>query len=316
MVGGPVPEATQGDLLEEVGNCAAPVFRYLERLAAHGEVIYQDDTAVRVVALMEENRQPEAPARTGRYTTGLIAAVEGRRMCLYYAGRQHAGENRAALLSKREPQRGKPLVMSAAVASNAADEQTLIRCHCLAHGQRKFRDLDEVFPGESAGVTQGWRQVFAQEEKAREQPWSAEERLAYPQTYSGPLLDGLKEGLEQQGTERTVEPNSSLGQAIAYLLKHWVPLTRFLTVPGAPRDNNGAERARKLGIRQRKNSRCYATEQSASIASLLTRVIAPCVPAGGNAVAYRGAVQTHRHAVFADPAAWLPWPYPAALGPP
>jgi hypothetical protein len=206
--------------------------------------------------------------------------------------------------------------MSDALASNAADEQTLIRCHCLAHGQRKFRDLDEVFPGESAGVTQVWRQVFAQEEKAREQPWSAEERLAYPQTYSGPLLDGLKEGLEQQGTERTVEPNSSLGQAIAYLLKHWVPLTRFLTVPGAPRDNNGAERARKLCIRQRKNSRCYATEQSASIASLLTRVIATCVPAGGNAVAYLGAVQTHRHAVFADPAAWLPWTYPAALGPP
>jgi hypothetical protein len=61
-----VPDATQWDQIERVADCAYPVFKHLERLAAQGEVIYQDDTAVRVVALMEENRQPEAPARTGR----------------------------------------------------------------------------------------------------------------------------------------------------------------------------------------------------------------------------------------------------------
>jgi transposase len=316
LVGVPVPDATQWDLIEAVGDCAYPVFKYLERLAAQGEVIYQDDTAARVLALIAENRQPEAPERTGIYTTGLIAEVGGRRICLYYAGRQHAGENLAALLSKREPQRDKPLVMSDALASNAADEQQLIRCHCLAHGQRKFRDLDEDFPGESAVVTQVLRQVFEHEEKAREQHWSAEERLAYHQTYSGPLLEGLKAWLEQQGTERTVEPNSSLGQAIAYLLKHWAPLTRFLTVPGAPLDNNVAERALKLWIRQRKNSLFYATEHSAYIASLLTSVIATCVQAGVNALDYLVAVQEHRQAVFAQPAAWLPWTYQTALVPP
>jgi hypothetical protein len=315
LVGVLVPDATQWDLIEEVGNCAFPVFKYLERLAAQGEVIYQDDTAARVLALIAENRQPEVPERTGMYTTGLIAEMEGRQICLYYAGRQHAGENLAVLLSKREPQRGKPLVMSDALASNAADEQTLIRCHCLAHGQRKFRDLDEVFPGESAVVTQVLRQVFEHDEEAREQQLSAAARLAYHQTYSGPLLAGLKAWLEQQGTERTVEPNSSLGQAIAYLLKHWVPLTRFLTVPGAPLDNNVAERALKLCLRQRKNSLFYATEHSAYIASLLTSVIATCVQAGVNALEYLVAVQENRQAVFANPAAWLPWTYDTALGP-
>jgi len=119
--------------------------------------------------------------------------------------------------------------MSDALASNAAEEQTLIRCHCLAHGQRKFRDLDEDFPGESAVVTQVLRQGFEHDEEARVRQLSAAARLAYHQTYSGPLLDGLKEWLEQQGTERTVEPNSSLGQALAYLLGHWKTLTRFST---------------------------------------------------------------------------------------
>jgi transposase len=91
MVGVPVPDATQWDLIEAVGDCAYPVFKYLERLAAQGEVIYQDDTAVRVLTLIAENRQPEASERTGMPTTGLIAEVGGRRICLYYAGRQHAG---------------------------------------------------------------------------------------------------------------------------------------------------------------------------------------------------------------------------------
>jgi transposase len=247
--------------------------------------------------------------------TGLIAEVEGRRIGLYDAGRQHAGENLAALLRQREPQRAQPLVMSDALASNAVEDQPLIRCHCLAHGQRKFRDLDEDFPGESAVVTQVLRQVFEHDAEARTQQLSADERLVYHQTYSGPLLTGLKAWLEQQGPERTVEPNSSLGQAITYLLKHWESLTRFLTVPGAPLDNNVAERALKLCIRQRKNSLFYATEHSAYIASLLTSVIATCLQAGVNALDYLVAVQAHRQAVFTNPGTWLPWNYPAALVP-
>ena len=87
-------------------------------------------------------------------------------------------------------------------------------------------------------------------------------------------------------------------------------------MPGAPLDNNTAERALKLCIRQRKNSLFYATEHSASIASLLTSVIATCLQAGVNALDYLVAVQDHRKAVFADPAAWLPWTYHTALVPP
>jgi transposase len=125
----------------------------------------------------------------------------------------------------------------------------------------------------------------------------------------------LKRWLEQQTVQRLVEPNSSLGKAIAYLLDHWETLTRFLHRPGAPLENNVAERALKLAIRQRKNSLFYATEHSAYIASILTSVIATCVQAGVNALDYLVAVQDHRHQVFANPSAWLPWNYEAALVP-
>jgi len=325
LVGVPVPDATQWDQGERGGDCMYPVFKYLEKLAAQGDVIFQDDTPGRVLALIAENRQARAQAhvqgkakvdvRTGMQTTALIVQVGERRISLYYTGRRHAGENLEALLRKREPGREKPLVMSDALGSNQAEEAGLIRCHCLAHGRRKFSELDEVFPAESAVVTDALKVVYEHDEAAREQQLNAAERLAYHQTYSVPIMVPLKTWLEQQTAQRLVEPNSSLGKAVVYLLGHWETLTRFLTVPGAPLDNNTAERALKLCIRQRKNSLFYATEHSATIASLLTSVIATCVQAGVKALDYLVAVQEHRQEVFANPGAWLPWNYPAALVP-
>jgi hypothetical protein len=325
LVGVPVPDATQWDQGEVVGDCTHPVFKYLEKLAAQGEVIFQDDTPQRVLALIEENQKAAAQARaqgkgkvdarTGMQTTALIVQVGERRICLYYTGRRHAGENLERLLAQREPGRDKPLVMSDALSSNKAEEAGLIRCHCLAHGRRKFTELEEDFPAESAVVVQALKLVYEHDDEAREKQLSAEERLVYHQTYSAPILTALKTWLEEQTAQRRVEPNSSLGKAISYLVDHWPTLTRFLTEAGAPLDNNSAERALKLCIRQRKNSLFYATEHSAYIASVLTSVIATCVQAGVNALAYLVAVQEHRQEVFANPGAWLPWNYPAAPAP-
>jgi transposase len=321
MVGVPVADATQWDQIERVADCAYPVFEQLKTLAAQGAVIYQDDTHVRILSLIAENRRTQAAdtsgARTGMYTTALVAQQGAQTICLYFAGRAHAGENLEALLTHREADRGKPLVMSDALANNnTADEAALIRCHCLAHGRRKFTELEEVFPAECALVIEALKQVFDHEEEARVQHMNAEVRLKYHQQYSGPIMEALKDWLDAQFEERNVEPNSSLGKAFQYLLTHWHTLTRFLEVPGAPLENNMAERALKLAIRQRKNSLFYKTDYSAYIASMLTSLIATCLHAGVNALEYLVALQENRPAVFRDPAAWLPWNYHTHLAPP
>ena len=59
--------------------------------------------------------------------------------------------------------------MSDALSANAADEAALIRCHCLAHGRRKFSELAEVFPAERTVVIDALTQVFDHEEEARVQ---------------------------------------------------------------------------------------------------------------------------------------------------
>jgi rubredoxin len=320
MLGVPVPDATQWDQIEVVGDCAYKVFAQMEREAAQGELIFHDDTAVRILALIQENRDLVAAAhaqglstpneRTGMHTTALVVQVGEHTAILYYSSRCHAGENLQGLLDKREAGRDKPLAMSDALASNAvADESRLIRCHCLAHGRRKFSDLEAVFPHECQVVLEVLSQVFDHDEQARKEQLSPQARLAYHQAQSQPLMEALKTWLDKQMDDHLVEPNSALGKAIGYMQRHWVTLTKFLSVPGAPLDNNLAERALKLFIRQRNNSLFYKSTHSAYIASVLTSLIATCLYAGVNAVEYLVALQEHRREVFADPAAWLPWAY-------
>jgi hypothetical protein len=183
----------------------------------------------------------------------------------------------------------------------------------LAHGYRQFREIDEVFPSECQRVLDDLAQVYEHDEKTRKQAMSPSARLNYHQTHSAPILTALQAWLKQQLDDRLVEPNSSLGKAFLYLLNRWRSLTRFLSIPDAPLDNNTAERALKLMIRQRHNSLFFASVHSAQVASLLSSLIATCAAAGVNALAYLIALQQHRSAVFAQPAAWLPWNYTEAV---
>jgi hypothetical protein len=326
MLGVPVPDATQWDQIEKVADCSYRVFACLETLAAQGELIYQDDTSVRILTLLKANQEVQARAealgfsrsqeRTGMFTTALVVQVGACTICLYYSGRSHAGENLKALLEQRQARLDKPLVMSDALSRNEAKEDGLIRCHCLAHGRRQFSDLEDVFPTECQVVIEALKQIFDHEDEARAQQMSPTDRLTYHQAYSQPIMDELKHWLQKQCDDRLVEPNSALGKAMAYMQNHWETLTRFLQVPGAPLDNNLVERALKLFIRQRKNSLFYKTEYSAYLASVLTSLIATCLYAGVNAVEYLVALQEHRAEVFATPSAWLPWNYQASLAPP
>jgi transposase len=316
-LGTPRPDSTQWDQIENVGDGCDVVFEYLERVAAQGELIYQDDTTVRIWSLFKKNQQiradafaqgwSRAQARTGMFTTARVVRVGEPLLCLYDSGRAHAGENLAALLAQREADLEPPLVMSDALSRHDIDEGLVMRCHCLTHGRRQFSDIEEVFPTECRVGLEALKQGVDHEEEAREQQMSPEARLAYHQAYSQPLMDDLKSWLGKQMADRLVEPNSAVGQAIADMQAHWVTLTRCLQIEGAPLDHHLVERALKLFIRQRKNSLFYKSEHRAYMASVLTRLSVTCIYAGVNVIDYFVALQEPRAEVCADPSAWLPW---------
>jgi len=116
-------------------------------------------------------------------------------------------------------------------------------------------------------------------------------------------------GLGAQLDERRVEPNSGLGQAIAYFLKHWTPLTRFLEVVWAPLDSNLVERALKRAILHRKASLFYKTPNGAHVGDLFMAIIHTCELNRVEAFDYLTVVQQNLDALHAAPGAWLPWTY-------
>ena len=78
----------------------------------------------------------------------------------------------------------------------------------------------------------------------------------------------LHERLTRQIEDRLVEPNSGLGQAVSYMLKHWSELTLFLRQAGASLDNNVCERALKKVILHRKNAMFYLTDNGARVGDM------------------------------------------------
>ena len=162
---------------------------------------------------------------------------------MFFSGRQHAGENLSDVLRERAKALSPPIQMCDALSRNLPAELETIVAHCLAHGRRQFVDVAEHFPEECRHVLESLAVIYHNDAIARERNLSPQERLEFHQSQSGPAISELQAWLQRQFDDRLVEPNSSLGKAIAYMLNHWMRLTLFLRQPGAPLDNNICERA-------------------------------------------------------------------------
>ena len=84
----PLPESVQFMRCEAVADAVLPVFLSLRAQAAGGEVLYADDTRVRVLELMKENKHLAESERRGMQTTGIVARVGEHEIALYQSGRQ------------------------------------------------------------------------------------------------------------------------------------------------------------------------------------------------------------------------------------
>jgi hypothetical protein len=308
----PLPASTQWEIAEQMANQIYPVYPELIRQAAQGDVVYNDDTTMKILALMQNNDQQDQSERKGIFTTGIVSTLNDQKIALFYTGRKHAGENMADLLQQRQSDRSPPIQMCDALSRNTSEAFKRILANCLAHGRRKFVEVALNFPEQCRYVIETLAEVYKNDEIAKEQNMTADERLHFHQRKSGPLMEDLKIWLNYQLDQKKVEPNSGLGQAISYMLNHWKPLTLFLRVPKAPLDNNICERALKKAILHRKNSMFYKTENGARVGDLFMSLIHTCNLAGVNPFNYLTALQQHVSELSQRPGRWMPWNYTAA----
>lgn len=319
----PLPAATQWDLLLRTIAGPEAVHQELIRQAAQACLLHNDDTYAKLLGPVRHRGAPldledepgsEAESkRTGTFTSGIFAVRDGCRIALFFTGHQHAGENLADLLRHRAGGLDPPLQMCDALSRNLPKQLETILCNCLSHARRSFVDVEPRFPDECRHVLETLRDVYHNDELARQQGLSPPDRLAWHQEHSAPLMNDLQKWFEAQFEEKKVEPNSTLGEAIQYMQKHWHELTQFLRVAGAPLDNNVVERALKRAILHRKNSLFFRTERGAHFADVYMTLIHTAELCGANPIEYLQALMQHASDVAARPGDWLPWNYQHAL---
>jgi hypothetical protein len=149
FTGQPLIEATLWERCEATADAALGVYSHLLRLAAQGEVIYTDDTGVRILSCLKEDGEEKGPKTN---TSGIVVKVCEQEIAFYLSGRRHAGENLAQLLTKREAGLKRPFQMSDALASNTSVEKEVTSGYCLIHARRKLYELREDYPTECAVV--------------------------------------------------------------------------------------------------------------------------------------------------------------------
>jgi transposase len=135
----------------------------------------------------------------------------------------------------------------------ARDGPGFMLAHCWAHTKRKYDEIATNWPMACAEIGALIGELYAIE------------RLV-PGPFPG---DGAAQTLRQQlrtdrsqpvldriwtwATEQAGLPRSDFGKAVRYMLERWTGLTRFVTNPRIPLDNNAAERALRGPVVGRKN---------------------------------------------------------------
>lgn len=324
----PLPASTQWEIVDRMTEAISPAYEELIQQGACGQVIHNDDTGMKILALckLRQQQKPDEEdeddheafaynkSRNGSFTSGFICKVDQRSIALFFTGEHHAGENMETLLEKRKQDLAPPIQMCDGLKRNLPRSFSVILSNCLAHGRRHFIDVAEDFPEECRFVIETLAEVFANEEIALERKMTPAERLLFHQNKSKPVMDNLKQWLDEQFVQKKVEPNSGLGTAITYMLNRWKQLTLFLEVEGAPLHNNVCERALKKAVLHRKNSLFYKSFRGAYVGDALMSLIHTCNLSKVNPFEYLVALQLHRQQLKNHPEQWMPWNYRATLG--
>jgi transposase len=148
-VGIPLPASTQWEIVAETAEVIRPAFEELIRQAAQGEVFYNDDTSMKIVALARASPHSVEVAeevsssreRTGQFTSGIVSTRQGQRIVMFFTGRKHAGENFARVLAHRAAESAPPIQMCDALSRNLPklpEKLEIMVGHCNAQARRRF----------------------------------------------------------------------------------------------------------------------------------------------------------------------------------
>lgn len=315
LLGTSISASTIFDQCEKVANALNPVFKAIKRSAANASLFYLDDTTNRILEqkpVVKKSRDGRERLRSGIYTSAVLAITDDdRRLVLFQTNVGHAGEFMQEILNARDSARAPPLLMSDALSANHVMEHDFHKCLCNAHGRRMFVELIDQSPDEVVHALELYQHAWVNEVHCVDNALSPEQRRDYHKEHSLPHLETLHGWCHEKLDSDAAEPNSNLGKAMRYFIRHFDGLSAFCRISKSPVDNNEIERLIKLIVRARRNSLFFKTAVGADISDIITSVLAVCNENDVNGFDYLNAIQRNQASVKASPEKWLPWNYPS-----
>ena len=238
-----VPRVTQARWLIQSAEHLKPLAEAMNQVLLGSDLILMDETTVQV--LKEKGRDPSTksymwvrrggpkdktvvlytyePSRSGDIPVQLLKGWKGYLMTDGYAGYHQVGRNEGVELLA-----------------------------CWAHARRYFVDVIKLQPKHKRGRADDMVAMIAELYAVEKEVRKAEDAERYHArlTKSKPILDRIKLWLDREvdGTP----PKGALGVAIAYALKYWPRLIRYIERGDLPIDNNPCEGSIRPFVRGRR----------------------------------------------------------------
>lgn len=160
----------------------------------------------------------------------------------------------------------------------------LIEVGCMAHCRRRFFDARETDRDRARTALEMFRDIYRVEAEMKKDGRTAEQRTGVRREITKPLLETLNVWLEK--ARLTTLPESAIGKAIKYALKHWVELTRFADDGYLEIDNNDTERALRHVAVGRNNWTFAGSEEGGRRTAIVYSIVMTCKLNGVDPFAY------------------------------
>jgi len=260
-----ISDQTMCGWMSQSAELLSPLYRRLKEYVLSSKVVGTDDTPVKVL----DSQLPQA--RKGRIWPYVGDRDHPAVIYDYTPTRERAGPE-AFLDGYRGYLQADAYVAYDSFFINP--DRGLVEVGCWAHARRHVFQAKELDPPRMGAVLAYIAQLYAVEKRARKSGIHDEALQMLREQTSRPVMDRLQDYLLKIQPE--LLPKSEAGQAVSYLLKNWMALTRYLEDGGLAIDNNHTERSLRGVAVGRRNWTFFGSDRGGKTFAILRSFVASC----------------------------------------
>src|SRR5450432_1536938 len=261
-----IADQTMCGWMRQSAELLEPLYLRLKQFVLASKVVGTDDTPVKVL-----DRRLAGATRKGRFWPYLGYRRHGAAVFDYTPTRERAGPEQFLKMYRGYLQADAYVAYDSFFTN---PERGLAEVACWAHTRRHFHKALDMDSAHMGAVLAYIAHLYKVEKQARRSGIVGEDLRLLREHASRPVLEKLQAYLEKIREE--VLPKSEAGQAVAYALKNWTALTRYLEDGDLSIDNNHTERSLRGIAVGRRNWTFVGSDRGGRTMAVLRSFVVSC----------------------------------------